>query len=161
MNLEDSVELRYQKLNGNKEYSSECKKAYQKYQQIKELLMEREDAKGLALLDELVVSAQRYIQSVVRMDLPQSLQYRLETWEFQEQLQELDKARKISHDALIAQLRATNRYLFKNYQAGEEVPYGGVYSLSPHTLSPTIDRFAVGEWAGYLILGLYEQRKKS
>ncbi|MFH1682803.1 MAG: DUF3232 domain-containing protein [Candidatus Woesearchaeota archaeon] len=159
MDLEDTIETRYRRMSevDRVSYDSECNKAYQRFQQIKEVLLENEDSQGISLLDELVSLASRYVESVVRMDLPKSVKYRLETWEFQEKIQELDQSRRIKHDAFISQLRIMNRYLFKSYEAGEEVPYGGVYSLAPQTLSP-LDRVAVGDWAGYLVLGLYAQR---
>ena len=46
-------------------------------------------------------------------------------------MEELDRNRRIKHDALISQLTAMNRYLFKNYQTRRSVPVGGVYSLAP------------------------------
>ena len=141
-------------------YDLHCHNACQRLREVRELLVENEDRCGLSLLEELIGHASRYIESVVKMDLPKSLKYRLETWEFQEKLQELDQSRRIKHNSLISQLCILNRYLFKNYSAGEEVPYGGVYSLPLHTLSP-LDRIAVGDWAGYLILGLYAQRGQS
>ena len=138
--------------------SSSCDSAYKRFSQIKDILIKNKDEQGLGLLEDLVCKADRYIQSVVRMDLPASIKFRLETYEFQEKITEMDRNRRIKHEALISQLKIFNRYLFRNYQAGCEVPVGGIYSLPPETLSP-MDRHAVGDWAGFLILGLYDNRK--
>ncbi len=158
--LEGVVEEKFKKMNGevSSGYDSKCRSAYKRFEHVREVLKLNEDEKGMKLLEELVEKANNYVSSVVKVAIPPRQLASMETWELQEKMTALDRSRRISHDALISQLTILNRYLFKNYEAGEEIPIGGIYSLPPDTLT-AFDRKAVGDWAGYLVLGLYGQRK--
>ena len=134
----------------NKNYQA----AYERFSEVKETLEFAEDERGLKLLNELVNKVTEYIRSVTRMELIKAQMFRLNDEQLGETLMQRDYNRKMSHEAVISQLTAMNRFLFRNYEAGEEIPYGGVFSLNPQLLSP-MNRKAVADWAGYLVMGLF------
>jgi hypothetical protein len=69
--------------------------------------------------------------------------YRLEPEEYRNLLSELDRSRKIKHDALISDLNIINRYLFKKY--GKEIPEGGLFFGNVERF---YDRETIADWAG-------------
>ena len=135
---------------------TEEERAYHRYALIKGLLHGRGDELGLGLLDELVQKASRYVSVVItKEDFDIINRFRMDPKSFKEASVRADVGRRISHDTLIDQLKITNRYLFKHHK--EETPVGGVYSLEPQTIR---DRIAVGDWAGHLVLGIYDQNEQ-
>jgi hypothetical protein len=124
-----------------------------RYTVICELI--KSDGKAVVLLENLINLAIEYMSVVVNNDLMQKTEASmLNGTEYREFVQSLDEKRSRKHNALIAALHAFNRYLLENY---ENVPIGGIYSLSPDTIH---DRVAVGDWAGNLIYEIFVNRKR-
>ncbi|MBU0456541.1 MAG: DUF3232 domain-containing protein [Nanoarchaeota archaeon] len=157
MVLEDTVEAYRKIYPTNAKPNDNYQNAYARFTQVKDFLEDNEDKKGLSLIEELLTKAISYIDCIVRMDISNTVRFRLEEEEMINKLVELDHLRRIKHEALISQLNITNRYLFKNYEVDNDIPAGRVYSLPPETIR---DRVSVGDWAGYLITGLYENRDR-
>ncbi len=139
---------------GEPKLTRQERKAYDRYVEIEEIL--EDDKKGLALVHDLVDMAASYIEAVVNMETSiKIIRFRIDDpIKQRERIGALDKFRTIKHNALIAQLKIVNRYLFKNY--GDDVPIGGIYSLNPMTLSHE-DRVAIAEWANYLAVALFKK----
>lgn len=135
-------------------------KAFERYKQIVDLLSEAEDKQGLTLVQELIEKCVNYVNKVVAMQKIRELRTHRAgaARDNIEETSPLDKARRLSHEALISQLRIVNRYLFQNYEAGTEVPIGGIYSLEPMTLAEnTLDRNAIGDWSFHLANALFKR----
>lgn len=123
----------------------EVKKAGERYALIHKFLIDKNDNFGLELLDDLIDACKRYAEFVSSMEKRiQLIKYKEESWDVANRIEELDKNRRIIHDALISKLYALNRYLFKTYK---EIPISGIYSLDPETIR---DRAVIGDWVGYL-----------
>lgn len=142
----------------NSQDEKESEKAYDRFMGVKSLLEDRKDKKGLYLLEELIKYAGDYVKIVTKLESIDAGQY--QNREDKEKIRAIDLRKKIKHDALISQLTIVNRYLFNNYSPEEEIPFGGVYSLPVETLSPKLNRFAVGNWASYIIQGLYLKKNR-
>lgn len=128
--------------------------ARERYNKICELIGDNRLANEL--LDKLVKSAARYVDVVAVTERRiQSARFRLEGEEFRQFVMELDRQRKLAHDALISSLYSFNRYILKEY--GDECPVGGIYSLDPTTIR---DRWAVGSWAGFLVDAIFGDRRR-
>ncbi|MEW5897062.1 MAG: DUF3232 domain-containing protein [Nanoarchaeota archaeon] len=158
MTLEATAEMYFRRnprVLDDRLHSESCKEAYNRFMQLRDFLERQTDNKGLDLLTELVDKAAGYVESIVCASLFRTY---LEVERMIHELKERDQRRRIAHEALIAQLHATNRYLFQTYGIGKDIPAGGVFSLTPEAIK---NRTQVGDWAGYLVLGLYERRKRS
>ena len=130
-------------------------KAYNRYQQIKEILEEHKDKVGLKLLKELIDKVTGYVSHVVGMAKRiETARFRLDQERYIQLATNLDEVRGIKHNALISQLKILNRYLFKTYTA-EIIPFGGVYSLDPETINM---REVVGDWAGYRATAIVKKK---
>lgn len=127
--------------------SKESPKAFERYQQIVDLLNSNNDKKGLKYVQDLVNKCREYVTVVANAERIGKLQrFRSQTSEEErEEYKRLDQLRRIIHNALIAQLKLVNRYIFRDYK--EQIPIGGIYSLDPSTIE---NRTAVGDWAYYL-----------
>lgn len=132
--------------------TTEEKKAYERYLQIKEILEEYNDKAGLKMLKELIKLATEYVTHVIEMErVLKIIEFRGgDPRKIAQHRESQDQLRRIKHDALIAQLRAINRYLFKEY-TNEIIPIGGIFSLDPRGFH---DRRLVGDWAGDLATAL-------
>lgn len=139
--------------------SRECGEAYHRYEIISNLL--KNDENGKKLLKALILSIINYVDVVVKMEEFMDLQrrtdeenkFKMDEDEYKEKVTSFDSRRRIKHEALISNLNALNRYLFRNYEG--VAPVGGIYSLEPSSMK---DRNAVSDWAGYLARALYRRR---
>lgn len=132
--------------------NKECGIAYERYDKIKTYLENSDDNYGLECLENTLVSANDYIISFTKMDnLSLVDKFRSDKELFVEKLKELNDRRKKRHNALITNLGILNKYLFKEY-GFDEIPLGGLFSLDP---TRYYDRDAVGDWAMFLMIGLY------
>lgn len=127
--------------------------AKERYKQIENIVKEDEVAENL--LNRLTNSATRYVSFVSNMGAQiKRLKFFNIYFEERETIANLDNERKNYHEGLISNLNVMNRYLFKNYKG--KIPPGGIYSLSPVSIN---NRKAIGDWAGYFVLGLRELRE--
>lgn len=126
---------------------SEVKKAGERYELIRKFLIDQKDKDCLELLEDLLKSCENYVNYVSSMERRIKLiRFRSEEWEQREQIEELDKNRRIYHDSLITKLHVFNRLLFKKYD--DKIPIGGIFSLDPDLIR---DRYTVADWAGYIV----------
>ena len=136
--------------------------AQKRYQEISDIV--EGDETGEKFVSGLVRSVNRYVGSVSEMQAffrsnssdSRSQGNGYEAEKYQERVKELDNLRRSSHEGLISRLHMVNRYLFNQYP--EETPRGGIYSLSPNSIT---DRKAIGEWAGYLYKAISTTNKPS
>lgn len=146
---------------GHSKDKEEVKKAKDRYMYIRKLLVEENDNNGLALLNNLIKSALRYVEVVIDFETTVNIMYKENgvNKETQKIVEDLDRSRRSAHNTLIDNLAIVNRYLAKNYDwetNGGEIPIGGIYSLDPVTIS---DRKKVGDWSKYIITALYNIKK--
>lgn len=138
--------------------SRECKEAYDRYEIISNLL--ENDENGRKLLKALIVSVINYVDIVVKMEefmdsqrrVNEENKFKMDEDEYKEKINSFDSRRRMKHEALISNLNALNRYLFRNYEG--VAPIGGIYSLEPSSMK---DRNAVSDWAGHLARALYRR----
>jgi hypothetical protein len=117
-----------------------------------------DDKKARLVIENVLKSAVSYVEKIFTAETTLSLQQnRLEGEELRLVKERLDGNRRISHNALISDLRIANRYLFKTF--GKAIPVGGVYSAEPSHLADT-ERFrsAIGSWAGRLVVAYFNDR---
>ena len=138
--------------------TNEKLKAAKRFNDIKKFLESQKNTYGLAVLEDLLNACIRYIKTIIDLEIelkeirekyPAAKKYE------KAQTQILDKSRQIAHDALIAKRNGINRYLSKKYgwkTKGGLIPPGGICTLRSHHLNI---RSKVGDWAWYLIAGLY------
>ncbi|MBS3152460.1 DUF3232 domain-containing protein [Candidatus Woesearchaeota archaeon] len=128
----------------------ESAKAYSRYKKIIDLLNLNNDQAGLKHVQQLLEICERYVVVVANVERIGIIhRFRTQTDEQEiEKFRNLDQLRKITHNALISQLKLVNRYLFRKY--GDEISIGGIYSFYPMTLADE-DRSAIGEWAYCLV----------
>lgn len=136
-------------------------RARERFLEITALL--KADPEFLDQLHTLVGACRRYVSCVVRMEseLLLSKQTHLDDprgW--QAHVGSLDYARKVAHDSLISQLIAFNRASAERHGWSPEgrIPVGGLFTLDPSCLGPSVDRSTIGDWALYLVLGLHRGR---
>ncbi|MDY0300266.1 MAG: DUF3232 domain-containing protein [Trichlorobacter sp.] len=128
-----------------------------RYQKVMTLVAQDEVA--VKLLDGLLEAALRYFGRVVMMENRlATARFRLEGEELRHLTEELDRHRRYAHDALISDLHIFNRYLVKNYQEEllDEGLEGGIFP-NPEAIR---DRVAIADWAGELLSGIYQERKR-
>ena len=128
-------------------------KAYAAYEKVINVQKEKEDSRGLRLVEELVHKIAEYSKIVAQQSTlkVRNAAGQLEDNRLQE-LQQLDQLRSIVHNALISQLHIVTRYLTKNYRS--ELPLAGIYSFDISTIK---DRQKVGEWALLLADALFRR----
>ena len=117
------------------------------------------DETAVNMLEKLIDAALGYMEKVVQMESRlKTARLRLEGEELREITQRLDKNRTIAHEALISSLHIFNRYLVKNYQDEllDEGLEGGIFP-NPEAIR---DRVAIADWAGELLCGIYQARKR-
>lgn len=132
-------------------------KAKKRYKEITSLI--KGDAMANSLLKALVHSVSEYVEIVTNRGAVKQVQrFRLEEGEYDSLVYNLDVRRTVSHDALISDLKILNRYLCENYE--NHIPAAGIYTLDPATISPNVNRTAVGDWAQYLSNGIREKNKE-
>lgn len=125
----------------------------ERYIKISELV--KGDDIGNNLLEMLVIRACEYMQTICRSDVLMRTQAaRLDGDDFRDFAGDLDRKRRLAHNALISSLEGLNRYCLKTF---DECPIGGIYSLAPDTIH---NRIAVGDWAGQLVYELFITRQK-
>ena len=128
---------------------SNIEDSIKRYENIKEIISDNSTANEL--LNSLIYSAVNYVTYVAKADpVLKSLRYSLSPRRYQERAQSIDQNRRIFHNTIISNLTVFNKYLFKNFKE-KNPPVGGIYSLRPDSIK---DRAAVGDWAGYITLGL-------
>lgn len=117
----------------------------------KETLLEvikvvKEDPNAIKLIEETLEKIFRYVEAIYKMEIALPfLELRSQSREeFQEKMQAHDTRRKRAHDALIAALISSTRYLNQNY-AGK-VPETGIFKGDKMSLIQQ-DRLAIAEWA--------------
>lgn len=135
------------------ELSREEQKAFDRYRQIINLLLEMNDRRGLKLISELINKANSYIRTVTQIETHiKILELKdVSSEEYRTSVSNMDRNRKIAHNVLMSQLTIVNRYLFKHEKLQGKIPLGGIYSLEPQSID---NREAVGDWAHYLIRAL-------
>jgi len=152
-----------------------CTTAYDRYNEIYNILVEDEDEKLLRMLDGVVNDAFNYVkvcvdyQNFLSKNLPQA-----EGKNFKKEFDSLETSRKYLHNGLISSANGFNRNLFKKYgirkktNNGTEktekdfdgIPVGGIVSLTEDKIGDyNMEPFRkyLGDWAGYLILGMYKK----
>ena len=129
--------------------------AFERYKIVVEILKELNDSRGLKLIQELVDKCARYIDIA---SIAEAHSKMLRSGNFaggegildvQRASENLDRNRKLAHDALISQLIIVNRYI----SSKKDIPLGGIYSLDPRTLIEPYEydsRVKIGDWAKYL-----------
>ncbi len=137
--------------------NKESEKAFERYKEIIGFLNAEEDKQGIKLVDELIKKALNYLNNLSRIRTLETIEvFRrdLDRQSYNAELENLDRVRKISHDALISQVKIVNRYLFKNYK--KDTPIGGIYSANPENLANE-NRTAIADWVKHLVDGLYRR----
>lgn len=130
----------------------EISNAIERYNFVREIA--KKDNVVASFLDRLVDCAARYVGVTATMKA-QNLAFKYsENCREDKGISELDKSRRIHHEALVSTLNVLNRYLFKNYKG--KIPAGGIYSLARDSIK---DRHSVGTWAGNLVFGLKGEGK--
>lgn len=128
--------------------------AYKRYLKVVNILKEENKKKILKLVHELVNKSVNYFDYVVRAEIRiEQIKYRLEGEDFRRELENIDKNRRLLHNALMSQLMIVNRTLFKDGDIKDKIPIGGMFSGNVDALARK-DRDAVANWAGYLVKGL-------
>ncbi len=132
--------------------SKESEKALERYKLIVDLLTEINDKRGLSLVKELAEKCITYINLITSMELNiKILRFReASREEYQASITNMDKNKRLAHNALISQLTIVNRYLFKHENLKGKIPVGGIFSLDSNRIT---DRRVVGDWAFYLVEG--------
>lgn len=121
------------------------------------LVASENDMQGSKLLKATLLSAHEYVATVNRMETTlKSSKFRLEADEYRDLVMELDKRRRIAHDALLSSCSAINRYLRNKYQ--ERCPEGGIFGISKERLQE-FDRHVAGDWAGEISAAMFEGRQ--
>lgn len=164
--MEKNIE-KYEELTRAKNHLQRIRNAVERYSLVKSVLDDEDDSKGINLLERLGKSSKHYVDVVVAHEAAcKIICERYEGESLIERLQNTDRNRMIAHNSVISDLIIVNRYLFANkkYKGGEDVPVGGVYSENPLDLEaiaksgPKYEdrraRSAIGDWAGYLAVGL-------
>lgn len=132
----------------------EKKKAYERYMFFNALFNAEHDDKGNLLLFDIRDDASKYIEAVVNLEV-ESRAFKKGTIT-KEDLMDTDRARKVSHDALITNLSIFNKYVSKKYgwqASGGKVPPGGLFTLDPLYIN---DRNAIKTWAWFLVASLFK-----
>ena len=117
------------------------------------------DEVAVRLLEGLVDAASRYFGRVIQMENRlATARFRLEGDELRALTEDLDRSRRFAHEALISDLHIFNRYLVKEYAEDlkEEGLIGGIFP-KPEAIR---DRIAIADWAGDLLCGIYNERKR-
>ena len=110
----------------------------------------------MRLINDTIEKAERYTERVRGMEQQIKIaRFQMETDEYQELVKNLDLQRRLAHEALIDQLKATNKHLFKEYK--NEIPVGGVFIGDVERFH---DRTVIGDWAGELVRELEEFRRQ-
>lgn len=105
----------------------------------------KEDEKAVEMINETLASIFRYVETIYTMEVNvKMLAFRWEGDDLAERIERHDKTRRRAHDALIATLNSTTRYLNENF-AGQ-IPQTGIYTGDPTHLL-TQNRAAIGDWA--------------
>ncbi len=120
----------------------------------------KKDEKACTLIQQVLESAVEYMAAAFHTETRGAMERArgTEGAEYRAVMESLDRAQRRKHDVLIDNLRIANRYLMKTV-GKDEIPAGGLYTENPWHLSEMeLDRRAIGDWAGRLILGFYEER---
>lgn len=124
---------------------------------LAEMLSKNNDEKGIKLLLDSINGAIDYNNAVVRMESRLATEkFRLEPEDFRDLTMELDRHRRIAHDALLSSCTAFNRYLKKEYPG--QYPEGGIFGM-PKASLVNFDRHTAGDWAGELVHELFVNRQ--
>lgn len=125
----------------------------------KVIQMIAKDEVAVRLLEGLIDAATRYFGKVVHMENRiATAKLRLEGEELRSLIEDLDRTRHYAHEALISDLHIFNRYLVKEFgeELAEEFLQGGIFP-KPEAIR---DRIAIADWAGDLLCGIYQNRKR-
>ncbi|MFP4118085.1 MAG: DUF3232 domain-containing protein [Candidatus Woesearchaeota archaeon] len=129
--------------------------ALKRYKFFKTLFEDNKDKEGERFLTELKDNCARYIEAVVNFEVEaQALKKGKIT---KKDLEETDRARKSSHDALISDVTVFNRFVAKKYGwqvKGGQIPPGGIFSLDPLLMK---DRKSFTRWAFLLVSRLFRR----
>lgn len=118
-----------------------------------------QDEVAVRLLEGLIDAASRYFERVIQMENRlATAKFRLEGEELRSLTEDLDRSRRFAHEALISDLHIFNRYLVKEFgeELLEEGLAGGIFPR-PEAIR---DRIAIADWAGDLLCGIYQNRKR-
>ncbi len=138
-------------------------KALTNFFQVKHVLETACDETGIKMLDDLAEHAGQYNRAkatheywVKRTDIRETGEDMFDLKKALDKLEEVGKARKSSHEALISSLYPANRYAIAKYVIHPntklpEMPRNGLWPHDPHAMK---DREAVGGWATSLANGL-------
>lgn len=131
--------------------------AFERYNQIVDILKEISDKKGLKLIQEIVEKAVNYIQITIEMEQFITMKESLgeSTRQYQDRFKNLDQRKRLTHNALISQLNIVNRYLFSHKLIKNKIPIGGIFTGDPHNIG---ERGAIADWAYFLVAGLVNRR---
>lgn len=117
------------------------------------------DEVAAKLLEGLIDAGTRYFSKVVEMEHRMaSARFRLDGEELRELTETLDRSRRLAHESLISSLHVFNRYIVKEY--GEELKEAGIEGGIFPKPEAIRDRIAIADWAGELLTGIYENRRR-
>ncbi|MBT9167694.1 MAG: hypothetical protein DDT19_01034 [Syntrophomonadaceae bacterium] len=135
---------------------SENAMVFKRLNDIIVFLKKKNDENALLLLNDTVDKSVNYVATVSKVEGALKLQKdRMEIDDFQELAMELDRRRRVAHDALLSACSALNRYFRKIYP--KDYPLGGIFGFSKERLV-AFDRHSVGDWAGILVSEIFSHR---
>ena len=141
------------------EHGAEARFEGAKDRVIEILKIVQEDEKAVELITQTLTSIFRYVETIYTMETNvKLLAFRWEGEDLTERIERHDKNRRRAHDALIANLNATTRYLNENFS--EELPDNtGIYNGDSSHLTEK-NRLAIADWAIELEHEILLQRSK-
>ena len=141
------------------------KKALKRYQEVRDIL--DGDDIGEKCLEDLVDSSSNYVKNVLNLEhaIKTSRFHGDDPEKYKSMMENLDRNRRISHNALLSNFKILNRYLFRKLSETDKRLPGGIYTENPDNLIsfsrysdmndvPDRIRYSVAEWAGYLLDGV-------